>query len=88
VTRRQILRLLGAASIIVGTGLFSWTVNRSQDIPELSSGVRWFWFTVVLVAFIGWVSHKSRDERRTTKLKLETRQRRLRELLAALEARE
>jgi hypothetical protein len=88
VTRRWILPMLGTASIIVGTGLFSWTVNKSQDIPEVSSGRGWFWFTVVFVALIVWGSFKGRDGMRQAKTKLELRQRRLRELLAALEARE
>ena len=83
VTRRWILPMLGTASLIVGTGLFSWTVTKSQDIPDAPSGVGWFWFTVVFVVLIAWGSYKQRDKMRETKAKLETRQRRLRELLAA-----
>ena len=33
VTRRWIIPMLGTASLMVGVGLFSWTVVRSQDIP-------------------------------------------------------
>jgi hypothetical protein len=88
VTRRWILPMLGTASLIVGTGLFSWTTMKSQDIPDVSSGVGWFWFTVFFVTLIVWGSYKARDENRKAKAKLEVRQRRLRELLAALEARE
>jgi hypothetical protein len=87
VTRRWILPMLGTASLLVGARLFNWTVNRSQDIPDVSSGVGWFW-TVLFVGLIAWGSYKARDERRQTKAKLELRQRRLRELLASLEARE
>ena len=88
VTRRWIISMLGVASTLVGAGLFSWTVNKSQDIPDLSSGRGWFWFTVFFVTLIVWGSYKARDENRKAKAKLEVRQRRLRELLAALEARE
>ncbi len=88
VSRRWIVPMVGTVFLIAGAGLFSWTVNKSQDIPEGSSGVGWFWFTVIFVAFIAWGSYKARDERREAKVKLELRQRRLRELLAALDARE
>jgi hypothetical protein len=87
-TRRWISSMLGWASIAVGTGLFSWTVNKSQGIPNVSSGVGWFWFTVVFVVWVVRASYKEREEMRKTKAKLELRQRRLRELLSALEARE
>ena len=80
--------LLGAASIVAGVGLFNWTVNKSQDIPDVSSGAGWFWFTVLVAGPLVWASYKMRDARRQTKAKLELRQRRLRALLAALEARE
>jgi hypothetical protein len=88
VTRRWIVPMLGFASLVVGTGLFSWTVNSSQDIPDSSSGVGWFWFTVVFGVLVVMASYKERDEMRKAKPKLETRQRHLRELLAALDARE
>jgi hypothetical protein len=87
-TRHWISYMLGAASIAVGTGPFSWTITRSQDIPDSSllgySG--WWWYTGLLVAFFVWASYKTRNEMRKGKAKLETRQRRLRELLAALDA--
>jgi hypothetical protein len=86
VTRRCILPMLGTACLMAGTGLFSWTTTKSQDIPEAPSGAGWFWFTVFFLALIAWGSYKGRDERREAKAKLELRQRRLRELLAALEA--
>jgi cytochrome bd-type quinol oxidase subunit 2 len=85
-TRRWILPLLGTACLGIGMGLFSWTTNKSQDIKEMSSGVGWFWFVVIFVGFIAWGAYKEREERRQTKVKLEARQRRLREVLAALEA--
>jgi hypothetical protein len=88
ITRRWIMPMLGTASLMVGTGLFSWTVNRSQDIPDVSSGRGRFWFTVLFVGLVVWGSYKGRNERRKAKAKLELRQRRLRELLAALDARE
>jgi hypothetical protein len=87
-TRRWLLPLLGAALIVIGTGLFSWTVNRSQDIPDLSSGVGWFWFTVVFIVLIVGASYKARHKMHKAKSKLEFRQQRLRELLAALDSRE
>ncbi|CAN5383199.1 hypothetical protein BH10PLA2_BH10PLA2_37320 [soil metagenome] len=88
VTRHWILFMLGTTSLMIGTGLLFWTVNRSQDIPPDSSFRGWFWWTVLLVVFVVWGSYKERDEMRKAKPKLDVRQRRLRELLAALEARE
>jgi hypothetical protein len=85
VTRRWIISMLRIASLMVGVGLFSWTIVRSQHI---SSGVGWFWYAVVLVVLGARTSYKVRDEMRKAIPKLELRQRRLRELLAALEARE
>ena len=85
VTRRWILPILGTVCLVVGTGLFSWTTTKSQDIPDASSGVGWFWFSAFFVAFLVWVFYKTRDERRQAKAKLEIRQRHLRELLAALD---
>jgi hypothetical protein len=82
-----ILFMLGMASILVGTGLFSWTVTRSQDIPDSSFG-GWALFTVLFVVLGVRASYKERNEMREAKPKLELRQRRLRELLAALDARE
>ena len=85
--------MVGVASLMVGVGLFSWTTVRSQDIahhanhPE-SSGVGWFWYSVAFVVLAVWASYKLRDEMRKAEPKLELRQRRLRELLAALDARE
>jgi uncharacterized membrane protein YgdD (TMEM256/DUF423 family) len=84
INKRWILFMAGAASLVVGTGLFSWTLNKSQDIPD-SPGLGWFWLSLALV---GWASYKVRDEMRKAKPKLELRQRRLRELLATLEASE
>jgi len=85
VTRRWILPMLGTAFLIIGTGLFSWTVNRSQDIPDSS---RSGWFIVLLVVWIVWVFYSVRKQMRKAKPKLELRKRRLRELLASLDARE
>jgi hypothetical protein len=84
-TRHSIIDVLGAVSLVVGTLLLSWTVNRSQDIPD-SSGSGWF--IVLLVVWIAWVFYSARKQMRKAKPKLERRQRRLRELLAALEARD
>jgi|GEM_PF-3369638 len=78
--------LLGVGCVVVGTLLFSWTTNSSQDIPDSSSGVGWFWFVVVFAVLIGRGFYKERDKMREAKAKLELRQRHLRELLAALDA--
>jgi hypothetical protein len=86
--RHWIISMLGVVSFVVGTGLFSWTVNRSQDIPDHSSFGGWALFTVLFVVPIVWGSYKGRGEMRKAKLKLELRQRHLRELLAALDVRE
>ena len=85
ITRHSIIEVLGAVSLVVGTLLFSWTVNRSQDIPD-SSGRGWF--IVLLVVWTVWVFYSARKQMRKAKPKLELRQRHLRALLAALEARE
>ena len=85
-TSRWILPILGAISIMVGTGLFSWTVNASQDISGQSSFGGWSLFTILFVALLLWASFKQRDEMRKAKPKLELRQRRLRELLETLDA--
>jgi len=87
-TRRWFGLMLGWSSIIVGTGLFSWTLNRSQDIENLSSFRAWSVFTVVFVGLIVWGSLKERAEMRKSKPKLELRQRFLRELLETLDASE
>jgi hypothetical protein len=86
-SRRWILSMLGWASIAVATGVFSWTMNESQGIPE-SNPHGWFWYTFGLSVFFVWVTYKGRDAMSRAKAKLEVRQRRLSELLAALEARE
>jgi hypothetical protein len=83
---RWILPLLGTASIIVGTGLFSWTVNASQDIPDHSSFGGGMLFTALFVGLIVWGSFKERDAMRKAKPKLELRQRHLRALLQTLDA--
>ena len=84
--RRLIMLLLGAASISVTTLLFSWTVNSSQDIPDSSSG--YVWQVLAIAVVFGWAAKKVRGEMRKARPKLELRQRRLREILAALDARE
>ena len=85
VNSRAIVSILASASLVVGALLFSWTVVTSQNIPVSSFGG---WLPVLLVVFLVWVFFKARDETREAKAKLETRQLRLRELLAALDARE
>ena len=85
--RRWIFSVVGGISILVGAGLLSWTINRSQGIPDSSPG-NTLWFTVVIAGVLVWLSCKDRDEMRKAREKLEFRQRRLRELLASLEARE
>ncbi len=79
---------LGVASIAVATGPFSWTITRSQNIPDSSLlGVSgWWWYTGLLAAFFVRAACKWRNERREAKSRLEVRQRRLRELLPALDA--
>lgn len=86
VTRRWILSMLRTFFFIAGVALFSWTVARSQDNfhrPD-SFGVGWFWYAVVLALFGVWTSYKTRK----ATPKLELRQRQLRAVLAALDARE
>lgn len=81
--KNAIIHVLGAVFLVVGTLLFSWTVNRSQDIPPSSFGG---WWLILLVGWSVWVLYKAGDHMRKAKPKLELRRRRLRELLAALEA--
>jgi hypothetical protein len=85
--RHWIIFMMGTPSIVVGAGLFSWTLIRSQNIPHSSFG-GWNLFMVLVVVLALRATYKGRDEMRKAKPKLELRQRRLRELLAALEARE
>lgn len=85
-TKRMALFVLGTASIVVGAKLFAWTTVRSQDIPVSSD--RGWWWTAFVAAVVVWVAFKARDAMRNAKPTLERRQRRLRELLAALGARE
>ena len=76
--------MLQIAPVTVGALLIAWSVARSQsDGPDDSSGGRWMYPIVVLLTI-----YSVRKARRYVKQKLEPRQRRLRELLAALDARE
>jgi hypothetical protein len=84
-TRRSIVPMLGVACMVVGTWLFSWTITSSQDIAISSFG-RWALFLLVVLGLRA--SYQSHVETRKPKLKLEIRQRHLRELLTALDARE
>lgn len=77
--------MLAAVSLFAGSLLISWTINRSQNIADPSPG---HWQIVVIVVFFAWLSFKDRKATRQAEPKLATRQRHLRELLAALEARE
>jgi hypothetical protein len=85
-TKRMIVVVLGAASITFGTLLFSWTLNKSQNIP-ISSSSGWL-VPMLLISMFVWSCYKTREEMREAQPKLELRQRRLRELLAALDDRE
>jgi len=69
---------LWVAPIIVGAILIAWAVARSQDDGS------WWMYPIVLF----WMVFLVRAACRYAKEKLEPRQRRLRELLAALNARE
>ena len=86
-TRRSFMFLLGAASISITAMLFSWTVNSSQGIPH--SSFRGYGSSMIcLAALFGWAFYTVRVAKRKAKPKLEVRQRHLREVLAALDARE
>ena len=84
-TGRWLLLLLGTASIVVGVALFSWTLDRSQDMTK-SSGVGWFLFAFVFGGLPLWASYRQRDAMREAKSKLELRRQRLHELLENLDA--
>jgi hypothetical protein len=83
--RHWVHDMLAAVSLLAGSLLFSWTINRSQNIPDSSSG---HLPVVLIVVFFAWASLKDRKATLGARPKLEARQRHLRELLAALEARE
>jgi MFS family permease len=85
-TRQAAINILGTAATVVGALLFSWTVKRSQDIPDDSSFGGWFMY--VVAGFAVWSLYKGWDAARKAKPKLKARQRYLRELLDALDARE
>lgn len=84
--RRLTFLVLGMACIVIGTGLFSWTTNSSQDIADHSSPGGWSFFAIVFVVLIAWAFPKARNEMRQARPKLELRQQRLRELLETLDA--
>jgi uncharacterized membrane protein YfcA len=76
--------LLQIAPLMVGALLIMWSVGRSQsDGPDDSFGG---WWIYLMVAFV--TIYSVRKGHRYAKQKLQPRQRRLRELLAALDARE
>jgi uncharacterized membrane protein YfcA len=76
--------MLQIAPVMVGAMLIAWSVARSQsDGPDDSFGRSWIYLLLVFLMF-----YSVRKARRYVKQKLEPRQRRLRELLAALDARE
>jgi MFS family permease len=75
--------LLQIVPLVAGSMLVFWSVERSQsDGPDDSSGW-WIYLMVVLMTI-----YSVRKGHRYAKQKLEPRQRHLRELLAALDARE
>lgn len=78
-SRHWIFPMLGTAALMVGTGLFSWTVARSQDILD-SSGWGWFWYSVLFAVFAVWLSGKARAETLRVTPILKLRYQRLREL--------
>lgn len=84
-TRHTILLTLGAVLIMVGAGLFSWTLNASQNISDNGFG-GWFLFVALFMGVIMVGSRKERDAMRQARPKLEQRERSLRELLDALDA--
>jgi hypothetical protein len=87
IATRWITLMLGMASICIGAMLMCWTVIRSQKIPD-STGGSWTWGALLIGGWCLWGSYKAFDEMRKSKPKLELRHRRLRELIAALDAHE
>jgi uncharacterized membrane protein YfcA len=76
--------MLQIAPLTVGAMLIFWSVGRSQsDGPDDSFGGWWIYLMIVLITI-----YSVRKGQSYAKQKLEPRQRRLRELLAALVARE
>jgi hypothetical protein len=84
-TRYWPLSFLGAVAIVAGALLFSWTLNRSQQIATSHSG---FWWQILVAIYLVWVFNRARAATRLVKAKLQARQRQLQELLAALDTRE
>ena len=85
-TRHLVIIVLGAAFIFFGSLLFNWTLNNSQGIADSSSND--WGIPVLFVVLFLWGFNKTRKEMREEKPRLELRQRRLRDLLAALDDRE
>ena len=75
--------MLQIAPVMVGAMLIAWSVARSQSDGPDSFGGSWIYLLLVFGMF-----YSVRKARRYVKQKLEPRQRRLREVLAALNARE
>ena len=86
-TRHWILFMLGTVFTVAGVWLFTWTLNSSQDIPQSSFG-GWTLFSLLFVVLALRAIYQSRHAMRKAKPELEHRQRQLRELLTALDARE
>lgn len=82
-TRCWPLSFLGTVAIVAGAFLFSWTLNRSQQIAVSHSSV---WWPILIGLYLVWVFNRARAAMRRVKAKLQDRQRQLQELLAALAA--
>lgn len=74
---------LQIAPIMLGALLIAWSVGRSQSNVSGASGGRWMYLIILF-----WMVYLVRVAVRRVKEKLQPRQRRLRELLAALDGRE
>jgi RNA polymerase sigma-70 factor, ECF subfamily len=84
IARHVLTTMLGVTCLVVGTGLFSWTVTSSQGIRPSAGG--WPLFPLLWVAFCMWAAFKSLAGARKGRPTLELRQRRLRDLLSTLDA--
>jgi hypothetical protein len=84
-TRYWPLSFLGAVAFVAGAFLFSWTLNRSQQIAASHTGL---WWQILIGIYLVWALNGSRAAMRRLKPKLQARQRQLQEVLAALDGRE
>jgi hypothetical protein len=84
-TRYWLLSFVGAVAIVMGAFLFSWTLNRSQQIAVAHSSA---WWQILIGMYLAWALNRTRAAMRQLKPKLQARRQQLQDLLAVFDTRE